>query len=34
VYIAPKKIESDKILKQKDEEAREVLFYNRLLFLI
>jgi len=29
VYILPKKIEEDKVLKQKDVDAREILFYNR-----
>jgi hypothetical protein len=29
VYVIPKKIESDKVLKEKDEEAKQVLFYNR-----
>jgi len=29
VYIEPKKIISQKILKEKDDEARAVLFYNR-----
>ena len=29
VYLGPKKIIADKILKEKDEEARSILFYNR-----
>ena len=29
VYLGPKKIIADKILKEKDDEARSILFYNR-----
>ena len=29
VYVAPKKIENEKLLKEKDEEAKQILFYNR-----
>ncbi len=29
VYTAPKKIIQDKMLKEKDDEARAILFYNR-----